>query len=115
MNDREKINKILSEFSKLAKENFGDKLSEIILFGSYARGDYDIESDVDLMLLMDIPREEERVYSSQLVRIMENVYDVFGYSVVLSPIVTSNAFFSEWSDVLPFYRNVATEGVKVVA
>lgn len=115
MNSKEKVNAMLTEFSKQVGELFSDKLSEIILFGSYARGDYDSESDVDIMILMNISRDEERMYSSQLVKIMENVYDIFGYSIVLSPIVTSNDFFSEWRDVLPFYRSVVSEGVKIVA
>ena len=42
------LNSLLSEFLKSSKELFGEKLKDIILFGSYARGDYDDESDVDI-------------------------------------------------------------------
>ncbi len=115
MDNKEKVNAMLDEFTKQVGELFSDKLSEIILFGSYARGDYDSESDVDIMILMNISREEEHMYSSKLVKIMENVYDIFGYSIVLSPIVTSKDFFVEWLEVLPFYKSVALEGVKIVA
>ena len=35
---------------------FADKLNSVILYGSYARGDNDSESDIDLMLrLFDSP------------------------------------------------------------
>ena len=92
MNNKEKVDAMLTEFYKQAEEVFNDKLSEVILFGSYARGDYDNESDVDIMILMNISREEEYLYFPQLVKIMENIYDIFGYSIVLSPIVTSCVF-----------------------
>ncbi len=115
MRNEEKVNSMLTEFSKKVVEVFDDKLSEIILFGSYARGDYDSESDVDIMILMNISRDEEHLYSHELVKIMENIYEIFGYSIVLSPIVTSSEFFREWRDVLPFYKNVANEGVRIVA
>jgi uncharacterized protein len=32
----------------------GEKLEKVILFGSYARGDYDEESDIDIMVIADI-------------------------------------------------------------
>lgn len=115
MSNKEKVNSILTEFSRQVVEVFDDKLSEIILFGSYARGDYDSESDVDIMILMNISRDEEHLYSHELVKIIENIYDIFGYSLVLSPIVTSNDFFNEWKNYLPFYKNVISEGVKIVA
>ena len=40
---------ILSEIAAVAKETFGEKLDSVILYGSYARGDYTPESDVDIM------------------------------------------------------------------
>ena len=115
MNNIEKVNTMIQVFSKQIKESFGDKLSEIILFGSYARGDYDGESDVDIMILMNISRNEERLYFDELVKMTEKVYDSFGYSIVFSPIVTRNEFFHEWKDALPFYRNVFSEGVRIGA
>lgn len=35
------------------------------------------------------------------------------YGKVLSPIIKNQEFFEYWSDTLPFYRNIKTEGVKV--
>jgi predicted nucleotidyltransferase len=39
---------ILNELIERVRPVFGDKLKKVILFGSYARGDYDAESDVDI-------------------------------------------------------------------
>jgi len=109
------VDSMILEFSKQVKSALNDKLCEIILFGSYARNDFDEESDIDIAVLADVAHEDESRYNSEIVRIIENIYDIYGYSVVLSPIIISNDFYNEWKDHLPFYRNVASEGVKIVA
>ncbi|MFQ5976423.1 MAG: nucleotidyltransferase domain-containing protein [Candidatus Hydrothermarchaeales archaeon] len=40
-------------FAKKVKELLGEKLLEIKLFGSKARGDFDEESDIDILLVID--------------------------------------------------------------
>lgn len=44
---------ILDELIQKILPIFGSKLKRVILFGSYARGDYDEESDIDVMFLID--------------------------------------------------------------
>ncbi|MEG1972553.1 MAG: nucleotidyltransferase domain-containing protein, partial [Oscillospiraceae bacterium] len=41
---------ILSAVYQKSVAEFGDKLDAVILYGSYARGDYDSESDIDIMV-----------------------------------------------------------------
>ena len=36
------------------KNLFGGSLRQVILYGSYARGDYREDSDVDVMILVDL-------------------------------------------------------------
>ena len=42
---------ILMEFSLKVKDFLGKSLSKIILYGSYARGDYNVNSDCDVVLI----------------------------------------------------------------
>lgn len=49
----EKLKMILSLVLQQVKLIVGDDLSETILYGSYARGDYDAESDIDIALIID--------------------------------------------------------------
>ncbi|CAG0952820.1 hypothetical protein ARNL5_00248 [Anaerolineae bacterium] len=48
-----KIEKILEETKGMLSAIYAQRLKEIILFGSYARGDFSEGSDVDLLLLLD--------------------------------------------------------------
>ena len=47
------INPIVNDFLNKVKELLQDRLKKVILYGSYARGDYDNSSDIDIMLLTD--------------------------------------------------------------
>ena len=106
---------ILNDFVAGIREIFGEKLKDVILFGSYARGDYDNESDVDIAILADIPREEERNYTNAIVTLMSKVDKKYSYIVLLAPIILSHSFFIEWQDTIPFYRTVKNEGVRLIA
>jgi predicted nucleotidyltransferase len=45
---------ILAEVKSALREIYGDNLRKVILYGSYARGDYDTEgSDIDVMLVLN--------------------------------------------------------------
>ena len=104
---------ITSEVVKAAKESLGDKLDKVILYGSYARGDHNDESDIDIMILADIPLEARN-------REREKIWDILGYidldyEVFLSLKVTDCATFNKFLPVEPFYRNVLKDGVVLSA
>lgn len=101
----------IGEFTALVKECFGGSLEKIILYGSYARGDYDETSDIDIMVLVSLPDEEIRRNEN---RIYDEAFELeLKYGKVLSPVIRNQDFFEYWSDTLPFYRNVRTEGVEI--
>jgi predicted nucleotidyltransferase len=47
------IKNLLAEFKSGLLELYGERLKGVYLFGSYARGDQDIEADVDVMIVLD--------------------------------------------------------------
>lgn len=53
--------------------------SRIILFGSYARGEYRPESDVDLLVVMETPLRE----SEQAVQICQQIEYLFGLDLLV--------------------------------
>lgn len=44
---------IIKDFTETMKNRYGDRLSKIILYGSYARGDFNEESDIDFLVLLN--------------------------------------------------------------
>lgn len=53
---------ILHEIYEKSLRDFGNKLDAIILYGSYARGDYDEESDIDKMVRVKMSKLELNQY-----------------------------------------------------
>lgn len=100
---------ILLNFSKQVKDILGDKLTKIILYGSYARGDYKENSDIDIMILTTLTDEEIR-------RIKTDIYDLafdfqMEYDADINVIVKNEEHFNYWLGALPFYDNVQREGI----
>ena len=52
------VRDIMYQFSQQMRRIFGVHLSKVIVYGSYARGDYQKNSDVDVMILVDLTEEE---------------------------------------------------------
>ena len=48
----ENVNNAIKEFINGVKKILGDRLKKIILYGSFARGDYNDSSDIDIMILI---------------------------------------------------------------
>jgi len=88
---------------------FRDKLIKIILYGSYARGDFTPESDIDMMILLNCSREELPLYRKRISRIASELSLESGKEVSL--LLQDRETYDEWLDTLVFYQNVEKEGV----
>ena len=89
----------------------GDKLREVILYGSYARGDFQEWSDVDIMVLADANDAETWRYEKAFI---ESLYDLNHHmNLLLSIIVIGYARFENTKNTYPFYMNVDKEGIKL--
>ena len=91
----------------------GDSLKQMILYGSYARGDYQKDSDIDIVAIVKGDREK-------LQRELKKVWDISSdleleYGTIVSPTVIPFEEFEKYKDDLPYYRNIQKEGVKIVA
>lgn len=88
-------------------------MCDIYLYGSYARGDYNTESDIDIMAIVKGERQE---LQNQLKKIWDVVSDLeLDYEVVISLTVIPYSEFETYKDILPYYRNIVQEGVKLSA
>lgn len=104
-----KLNNIIKEIVDSVRTLYDEKLKEIILYGSYARGDYDNESDIDLMVLVDIDETKLKDYEKELNEIISDIG--YRHMEVLSLVDLSYEKFNNWVDVVPYYKNVRNEGI----
>ena len=111
LNLPERINNAVQEFIKGVKEILGERAKKIILYGSYAIGDYNDSSDIDIMILTDLNDDEIIEYRN---KIWDYAYDIEwdnNFDITLSPLVKNIDKFNYWLEALPFYMNVQKEGV----
>lgn len=111
MCNQHQLNSILDRVASAARDIFGEKLQSILLYGSYARGDFDDESDIDVMILLNVPREQLSSYRMDMARLSSDLG--LQYDVVVSLHLQEYDLFRAYQDTLPFYRNVWKEGVQI--
>ena len=102
---------LIEEYVEAIKKIYGSHVRQIILYGSYARGDFRPDSDVDIMILVDMSDLELKAYAQQLSYMtydfnMDNDLDI-------KPIAKSEAHFNKWIVNYPFYSNIYKEGITV--
>ena len=108
-----KLNEALKIFVDEIKVLFKEDLRGVILFGSYARGNYDAESDIDIMVLVDIEKAEIKKYRGAVLEIVTKLD--WDYDIILSPIVQNNNEFEIYKNASGFFKNVSNEGVRLSA
>ena len=102
------MDKIVSETSKRVPELIRSDLKKIILFGSYARGDYTDESDIDIAVLVGCDRKETVRYKDDLVALSAEM-DLKNM-VVVNFVCLSYKEFNEKKGYYPYYANIEREG-----
>lgn len=106
------VNDEIQEFVKEIQKLLGIRLKKVILYGSYARGDYNKQSDVDIMILTDLSFEEIENYRD---KISDIAYDIeLKTGIILSPVIKNIEKYNSKVNYIPFYKNVEKEGVVLV-
>ncbi|MDR3012266.1 MAG: nucleotidyltransferase domain-containing protein [Chitinispirillales bacterium] len=106
--ETEKQAVITERIVKEIKEYLGDKLDKIILYGSYARGDYDEDSDIDILILANIEHTATPKYYPKLRDISHDIS--LENDVILSLLFNSADFFNANAKTHAFCKNVIREG-----
>ncbi len=102
---------ILTEVKEELLKLFGDKLEQLILYGSCARNEQDPESDIDIMILVDVNETALREYRHKVIDIMTELS--LKYDTVISLMRETYSRYNEYLDVLPFYQNIYNEGIEI--
>jgi len=90
---------------------FGKKLYEIKLFGSYARGDFHDESDIDIMIILDVDDEGMNMSLDNVCKIASEIDLRFNVSIL--PILMRKHEYDRLKKSYGLCKNVENEGVCV--
>lgn len=100
---------LMEQYVSEIKKIYGSHLQKVILYGSYARGDFKTDSDIDIMILLDISDVDLKAYSQ---RLSYMTYDFnLDNDLDIKPIAKSEKHFEKWIVSYPFYANIHKEGV----
>lgn len=99
----------LESFLQDIKELYGNDLKQVILFGSYARKEQTVDSDINLFVIVEdkldsLKKKDNALYDASYELTLSS-------GVLVHPIAVSKTQFDKWKDVYPLYREVRKDGV----
>lgn len=106
----EKIQEVVTLFTSEVKQIYGNNLCQVILYGSCARGDFEQDSDIDIMILLNVPPENINEERKKIIDVSDRLD--LNYDVVLTPVVQNYERFLHYMPASRFYQNVQKEGVR---
>ena len=97
---------IVSQFKAIIQQLYGERLSKVILFGSYARGEEKETSDIDFLIIL---KDKNISAFSEIEKINSLVYGMMlKYGKIISFVPTTEEKFERSPN--HFYRLVKQEG-----
>ncbi len=85
-----------------------DPTAQVVLYGSYARGEQGPDSDIDLLILVNketLDYDSRKAFTSPLYQLE------FSTGTIISPRILTRKEWFERPVVTPFFENVQREGV----
>ena len=111
MCDKNTAIQIMNEVVERAKAMpWGDSFVDAYLFGSYARGDYDDESDIDIFLAFEKSEEEISHINDAIIHIDSDVS--LEHDITVSTVVRSANYFKKYANASPLFMNILSEGIR---
>ncbi len=113
MCSQRELNILLKKLAEIYQSVYGSDIVKILMYGSYARGTFAADSDLDVVAIVKGSRDE-------LQRKLKTVWDYsceleLEYGTILSPTVIPYEEFETYKQDMPYYRNIEQEGVAIVA
>lgn len=106
---RNELQNITQTVVRSVLELIENKIYKIVLYGSYARGDFDTESDIDIIILLDCDERELRNYRKRVAVLASRIS--LENDIEVSLLLKNRNSFEDKLAILPFYQNIENEGV----
>ena len=108
---KNQVNNISKQILQSYHSVYGDKIVAVYLYGSYARGDYTDESDIDIVAIV----KGNRTDLQEKLKLIWDISADIGLenNVVVSPTVIPYTEYEEYKETLPFYMNIQKEGKRI--
>lgn len=111
MNAMPNLDIICKKVVECYKKIYGDKIRGIYLYGSYARGDFDEDSNINFAAVVEGDRRNLQEKRGKVLD--ETVRIDLDYDVITSPQVISAADFERYGKEIPDYRDIMREGKRI--
>lgn len=104
-----KLSNLLKEIKKDIKLSFKNNVKELKLFGSYARGNYSNDSDIDIYMLYDESTTED--IDDKISEI--SVEYQIKYGIMINIYDMSINYYNKFKNISPLIKNIEKEGVNI--
>ena len=101
---------ILGEVYAVCNPIFGNTITDAYLYGSYARGDYHAESDIDILLTVDLASDAISKLRNTLAHAVSELS--LEHDITVSVTVKPLSQFKQYANILPYYMNILREGIR---
>ena len=100
---------IIPRFKEILEKWYGERLEKIILYGSFARGDYHENSDIDFLVVL---KEDKVCVYQEIKNITRLVFQmILDYNILISYHFTSAAKYQK--EQTPLFYFIKKEGVEL--
>ena len=100
---------ILEDIKREITITLGEKVKEIVLYGSYARNEQNMDSDIDIVVFLDNAVTNKAEIRKKLTDIKVDLS--LKYDVVVSILLKDYRQYMDYRDIVPFYSHIYNEGV----
>ena len=99
---------VLKRIREVLDDLYGERLKGVVLYGSRARGDFDEDSDIDVLVLLEGPVD----FGSELRVVVDALYDLqleISIAIEALPVDVESFESRRW----PLFRQASEEGVRL--
>ncbi len=103
------VQQVADEYKNNLMLLYGDEFMELILFGSYARGDYQEESDIDFAIVLKDPATRASAEILKISPISARLSLKYGFMLSSLPV----SLHKKQTSMQGVYQNIRKEGIVI--